>query len=338
MAVSTRQRFDMNGRIRTAFFALVSIVALASWADDRDLYERLGTTLIYSNDFSNEEVNRLVANGIASDDPAIVELTLDAIGVMADLTIAGMSLERRDIPYGPITVHTWPKRALADVSGLKVLLIQRFELGYEDWDLQDFSYPRIEGLNMVESFAEMPGEQFIPAVLAIHWPGDDDVERFLLDNLLPNDRKLRLLNAGGFTSAEANAVRMEAVTDDSIGRDVRIILPYDSVADKQELAESATLHIQREVRLHALQGLVLSRSPEAIPHLITLGIEWPILAILKSLDRYDDAELMPYRQDLKRMLSGMRMLLFSRDDLPETTARLQDFSSRYDDAPSGTPR
>ena len=117
MAVSTRQRFDMNVRIRTAFFALVSIVALASCADDRDLYERLGTTLIYSNDFSNEEVNRLVANGIASDDPAIVELTLDAIGVMADLTIAGMSLERRDIPYGPITVHTWPKRALADVSG-----------------------------------------------------------------------------------------------------------------------------------------------------------------------------------------------------------------------------
>ena len=338
MAVSTRQRFDMNGRIRTAFFALVSIVALASWADDRDLYERLGTTFIYSNDFSNEEVNRLVAKGIASDDPAIVELTLDAIGVMAEITIVGMWMESSDILYGPSTVHTWPKRALVDVSGLKVLLIQRFELGYEDWDLQDFSYPRIEGLNMVESFAEMPGEQFIPAVLAIHWPGDDDVERFLLDNLLPNDRKLQLLNAGGFTSAEANAVRMEALTDDSFGRDVRIILPDDSVADKQELAESATLHIQREMHLHALQGLALSRSPEAIPHLITLGIVWPLPAILESLDRYDDAELMPYRQDLKRMLSGMRMRLFSRDDLPETTARLQDFSSRYDDAPSGAPR
>ena len=321
----------MNGRIRTAFFALVSIVALASWADDRDLYERLGTTFIYSNDFSNEEVNRLVAKGIASDDPAIVELTLDAIGVMAEITIVGMWMESSDILYGPSTVHTWPKRALVDVSGLKVLLIQRFELGYEDWDLQDFSYPRIEGLNMVESFAEMPGEQFIPAVLAIHWPGDDDVERFLLDNLLPNDRKLQLLNAGGFTSAEANVVRMEALTDDSFGRDVRIILPDDSVADKQELAESATLHIQREARLHALQGLALSRSQEAIPHLITLGNEWPLLAILKSLDRYDDAELMPYRQDLKRMLSGMHMHLFSQDDF-------HDFSSRYDDAPSGASR
>ena len=321
----------MNGRIRTAFFALVSIVALASWADDRDLYERLGTILIYSNDFSNEEVNRLVANGIASDDPAIVELTLDAIGVMAEITIVGMWMESSDILYGPSTVHTWPKRALADVPGLKALLIQRFELEYEDRDRQDFSYPLLEGLNMVESFAEMPGVQFIPAVLAIHWPGDDDVERFLLDNLLPNDRKLRLLNADGFTSAEANAVRMEALTDDSFGRDVRIILPDDSVADKQELAESATLHIQREVRLHALQGLALSRSPEAIPHLITLGNEWPILAILKSLDRYDDAELMPYRQDLKRMLSGMRMHLFSQDDF-------QDFSSRYDDAQSGVPR
>ena len=178
----------------------------------------------------------------------------------------------------------------------------------------------------------MPGVQFIPAVLALHWPGDDDVERFLLDNLfLSSDRKLLLLNAGGFTSAEANAVRMEAVTDDSIARDVRIILPDDSVSDKQELAESATLHIQREVRLHALQGLALSRSPEAIPHLITLGNEWPLLAILKSLDRYDDAELMPYRQDLKRMLSGMHMHLFSQDDF-------HDFSSRYDDAPSGAPR
>ena len=140
----------MNGRIRTAFFALVSIVALASWADDRDLYERLGTTLIYSNDFSNEEVNRLVAKGIASDDPAIVELTLDAIGVMADLTIAGMSLERRDIPYRSSTVHPWPKRALADIPGLKALLIQHFELEYEDWDWQDFNYHRTEELNMVE--------------------------------------------------------------------------------------------------------------------------------------------------------------------------------------------
>ena len=228
-------------------------------------------------------------------------------------------------------MHTWPKRALADVPGLKALLIQRFELEYEDWDWQDSSNPRTEGLTMEEILAEMPGVQFIPAVLAIHWPGDDDVERFLLDNLLPNDRKLRLLNAGRFTSAEANAVRMEAVTDDRFGRNVRIILPDDSVAEKQELPESATLQIHRESRLHALQGLALSRSQEAIPHLITLGIEWPLPAILESLDRYDDAELMPYRQDLIRMLSGMRIRLFSRDDF-------HDFSSRYDDAPSGAPR
>ena len=56
---------------------LAAIVALAAGANDRDLYERLGAKLIYSENFSNEEVHHLVANGIASDDPAIVESTLD---------------------------------------------------------------------------------------------------------------------------------------------------------------------------------------------------------------------------------------------------------------------
>ena len=338
---------EMIGRLRTAFFGLVGIVALASGADDRDLYESLGTTLIYSHDFSNEEVNRLVAKGIASDDPAIVELTLDAIGVMARLTTMGMEFASLDFLYGPSTVHTWPKRALADVPELKGLLIQRFELEYEAWDRQGFGAPAPgEGLTVEEMLAEMPGWQFIPAVLALHWPGDADVERILLDKPLLDGpwgetRKVLLLNAGGFTSVEANAVRMEVLTDDSIGRNADIVLPDDSVADPQELAElaeSTALEMQRQARVHALQGLALSRSPEAIPHLIAMGIEWPLPAILESLDRYDDAELLLYRQDLKRMLSRMRERWFAREDLSETRARLQDFRSRFADAPSGAPR
>lgn len=336
----------MNGSFRTAAFGLAVVMAMAAVTDDADqeLYERLGATLIYSHDFSNEEVNRLVAKGIASDDPAIVELTLDAIGVMAKMTVLGTWMESLDMIYGSGPVHTWPKRALADVPELKALLIQRFQLEYEAWDSPGLgTFPQGEGLTMAQMFAEMPGWSFIPAVLALHWPGDADVERLLLDRDGPwaKPGKVVLLNVGGFTSAEANAVRMAQLADDSIGRNVDIVLPDDSVANPQEraeLAEWSALQEQLQARLHALQGLALSRSPEAIPHLIALGIERPFPVILESLDRYDDAELMPYRQDLKRMLSRMRVHFFSRDDLPETRARLQDFRSRFGDAPSGAPR
>ena len=249
----------MHGRPRTVLFGLLGIVALASGADDRDLYERLGATLIYSHDFSNEEVHRLVAKGVASEDPEIVELTLDAIGVMSKMTILGMEMESLGMLYGPSTVHTWPKRALADVAGLKVVLIQRFELEYEAWDRQQI--PSTQGILFREMLAEMPGWQFIPAVLALHWPGDAEVERFLLGVPSANERKVLLLNAGGFTSAEANAVRLGVLADDSIGRNVRVKLSDDRVADPQELAElaeSAGLSMQRKARLHALQGLALS--------------------------------------------------------------------------------
>ena len=187
----------------------------------------------------------------------------------------------------------------------------------------------------------LPGWSFIPAVLALHWPGDADVQRLLLDRLLPNSRealKVLLLNAGGFTSAEANAERMKVLTDDSIGRNVDIVLPDDSVADPQEITEYIALEMPRQARVHALQGLALSRSPEAIPHLIAMGIERPLPVILESLHRYDHAELLPYREDLKRMLSRMHERWFARDDLSETRARLQDFRSRLADAPSGAPR
>ena len=82
-----------------------------------------------------------------------------------------------------------------------------------------------------------------------------------------------------------------------------------------------------------------TRSPEAIPHLIALGIEQPFwgAAILESLDRYDDAKLMPYREELKEMLSRMRLLSLEEGD-PETVARLQDFLSMFADPPSGAPR
>ncbi|MDE0054343.1 MAG: hypothetical protein OXT64_08860 [Gammaproteobacteria bacterium] len=331
----------MNGQLRTAALGLVVVAALVTGADDRDLYERLGATLIYSPDFSNEEVHRLVATGITSDDPEIVELTLDAIGVMAQMTVLGIWMENLDMLYGPSTVHTWPKRALAEVPGLKALLLQRFELEYEVWDPEEVRTDLpAQGLTIEEMFAAMPGWSFIPAVLALHWPGDADVERILLDKDWPIAKpgKLVLLNVGGFTSAEANAVRIGALTDDSIGRNVRIELPHDPDASPEklaELAERSALEEQRQARFHAVQGLALSRLPEAIPQLIASGIEWPRPAILESLERYDDAELMPHRKDLKKMLSRMHERFFTRDDIPETHDLLEDFRSRFADAPSG---
>ena len=336
----------MNRRLRTAAWGLVVVVALVAGAEDRNLYERLGATLIYSHDFSNEEVNRLVAKGVASEDPEIVELTLDAIGVMARSTLIGMWMESLDMLYGPSTVHAWPKRALAEIPGLKDFLIQHFDQQCERWLREKYPFEIGEmgdDLDMRKPMAGLPGWTFIPTVLALHWPRDANVESFLLDRDEPPDKpeKLVLLNVGGFTSPEANAVRLAALSDDSIGRNVSIEFSDGPVPDAQEraeLEESTALQMQRQARLHALQGLSLSRSPEAIPHLIALGIDRPFPVILESLDRYDDAELMPYRQDLKKMLSKMRLHFYSRDDLPETQARFQDFRSRFGDAPSRAPR
>ena len=336
----------MNERLRAAVLGLAAVVALASGADDRALYERFGATLIYSPDFSNEEVNHLVAKGIASDDPAIIELTLDAIGVMARSTVLGMEMETLDMFYGPSTVHTWPKRALAEIPGLKGLLIRHFALHHERWLREQ--YPLETGeigddLDMLKPMAGLPGWTFIPAVLTLHWPGDPNVERFLLDRdgPLAKPGQLVLLNVGGFTSPEANALRLAALSDDSIGRNVTVEFSGGSAPDQQERAELeewTALEMQRQARLHALVGLSLSPSPKAIPHLIALGTERPFPAILEALDRYDDVELMPYREDLKRMLSKMRLHFFARDDLPETQSRLQDFHSRFADAPSSAPR
>lgn len=68
-------------------------------------------------------------------------------------------------------------------------------------------------------------------------------------------------------------------------------------------------------------------------------MEQPIwgAAILESLDRYDDPELVTYRQDLQEMLSKMRLFSLHQGD-PETAARLRDFRFRFVDAASSLHR
>ena len=100
----------------------------------------------------------------------------------------------------------------------------------------------------------------IPQILCVYWPGDPDVEQFLYEKHEADEggnttlTTLFLLNAGKFTSNEANAFRMFTS---------RIRL-------RRWPAPMAPMAVTR-----AAEGLALSRPADALPALIEAGLQYP---------------------------------------------------------------
>ncbi len=312
----------MNALRRTAL-GLASVLALSAAGADRDTYERFRTELIYSHNFSNEQVNQLVAEGIASDDSVIVALTLNAIGTFSHFSI----LKTHGLPAvtEALSNSDYPTRALAEVPGLKDFLIRYWERefaesGYDPVGAQDRAVEAADDAAadfdddtdleaFVETFmftmmSENPEWRYIPAVLSLHWPGDEDVQRVVLDwyeaGTTSDDETMTTLNAGKFTTPEANAARLEALSR-----------PLE----------------HPNGWFFAARGLAMSRSPEAIPYLISSGHhEWA----LEALGEYDDAQLIPYAKDLMDLLPessprpGILRTLTEREVLVERLKRLVD--------------
>ena len=316
----------MNLLRRTAL-SILSFLALSATGADQDAYERFRTELIYSHHFSNEQVNQMVANGIASDDPVIVELTLNAIGTFSHFS----NLKSHGLPAVAemLSSSVYPTRALAEVPGLKDFLIRYWEREFAESDydpvraqdralkaaddaLADFDEDTdleaaMEAF-MFTMVSENPEWRYIPAVLSLHWPGDDEVQRVVLDwyeaGTTSDVEIMTTLNAGEFTTREANAARVEALS--------RAVEHTDGLA---------------EGHIPAARGLAMSGSPEAIPYLISSGHEdWA----LKALGEYDDAQLIPYAKDMTDFLPessprpGIFRTLTEREVLVERLKTLVD--------------
>ena len=155
--------------MKTLIAFLIGAASATATAADKDMYERFASTLIYADDFPNEEVHRLVADAMASEDSEIVELALDAMGVKAFLESTGEDMAALRI--GGVRPDI-PDRALSEVPGLKDWLISRYREQQDEWG-GDYSIifsaakvPEEGPIDFVAVLAEKPGWVHIPYALA----------------------------------------------------------------------------------------------------------------------------------------------------------------------------
>lgn len=173
---------------------------------------------------SNEEVWRMLREGVASDDRRIVDLTLLAL---SNLTML----------YGPelraVQSNPWNSdRQIARVPGLKRFLMAHWrehaagrdhETPMTDirrpewfgpWPAEDYP-PEIKD-GFWAAFVHAPQWRLIPNVLATHWPDDSEVltliweardHLYTLPDTDPDAYAARLFDMGKFDTPEVNSLR-----------------------------------------------------------------------------------------------------------------------------------
>ena len=272
----------------------VAVATMDAAATDQERYVEFAKTQVFALDFPNSLAHRLIAEGLASDDPAIVDLTIYAMVGLADARISQMELQDHGILAA---AYQLPDRALSEVPGLRDFLVGHFERAYDAWDGQaparKLSLPEDMG-ELSESDQEAawfnrrisrPAWMAVPKVLSLNWPGDRVVHDFLLGGrLLANAGTVELLNVGGFTTPEANALRLHVLAQNA-GRD--------------DLAGQASLYV-------AARGLALSQAPEAVPHLLAEADSnyGRIPTVLRLLDAYAPEQLAPFQDELGSILTS----------------------------------
>ncbi|MYD44919.1 MAG: hypothetical protein F4W92_00995 [Gammaproteobacteria bacterium] len=171
-----------------------------------ELYDWLGTDGYYTEHYSDEELQKLVAEGLANDDPDIVSATIGSLS-----WYAVHSLTQRDESGKPRF-----DRDLQSVPGLKQSLIDvwRANKNEDTYPLtqEDFENS-VEYRN--EQLAPVPSLEFawsfIPPTLASLFPKDQEVHELLWDGYDPDNpiTLLDWLNRGQFTTEKATKLRLE---------------------------------------------------------------------------------------------------------------------------------
>lgn len=171
-----------------------------------ELYDWLGTYGYYTEHYSNDELQKLVAEGLANDDPDIVHATIGSLS-----WYAVHALTQRDESGNPRF-----DRGLQSVPGLKKSLITvwRANKNEDTYPLtqEDFENS-VEYRN--EQLVPVPALEFawsfIPSTLASLFPKDQEVHEILWDGYDPDNPTTMLdwLNRGQFTTEKATKLRLE---------------------------------------------------------------------------------------------------------------------------------
>ena len=213
---------------KTAFGIFAATVALAAAGDSR-IDPEIERYLRFSEDWifdvagvSDEQVHQIVAEGIASENRHVVDLTLRALNQLS----LGRDPSVRRAMVGGATVT----RPLARVRGLKRFLIDhwRAHLGGSDyelpldvprpdwWPVTDMQTPQGEEPSSEEldelwqGLLQVRQWEYIPRILAGHWPRDPEVLEVIWedhDYLGSTSATRDLLDMGEFDTEAANAFR-----------------------------------------------------------------------------------------------------------------------------------
>lgn len=282
----------------------ISVLAIGQETDYRYFLDNG----IFDPGLSNLRANALVLEGIRSQDPEIVDLTVGALG-----DYVGRVVNDLPTPYGAP-----PDRAFAAIPELKQFLIQYWREQHrlsrhgshgaimravgldESARIDDLTNAdlgltegEVSGDEVLEAIRErMPAWPAVPQILCALYPGDLDVLGLLWEMEATDVSAdvdvtvLGLLNVGEFSTPEANAFRTD-----------RLALPSDGPMASVAVAFAA-------------EGLMFSHPEEAVPQLISAGFEHPESwgEILITLAGYDDDVLRRHSSEMARLLAQRRVV------------------------------
>ena len=180
-----------QGTMKAAATCVAVLVATAGWANQEETaegalleadYEEFRETGVLDPKLNNLKAEKMVLRGITSGQPRIVELTLLAMSEEANRRTLNMEVVAR---------------SFSRVPGLKEFLISYWHdnIG-DDWD----------GTAAVA-----------PTILAVHFPGDADAHHLIWEQHALTGNvfgTLSILNAGRFSTPEADALRIESLSSD----------------------------------------------------------------------------------------------------------------------------
>ena len=285
---------------RTLLCIVALLVGASTWAGDIDRYRYFMEEGILDVGVSNQVANDIVAQGIASNDPEIVDTTIRSLRKFA-MFLAHDFLS----PPGQL-----PERSFAEVSGLKEFLIAHWRRNHKEsgYNTHQMSSRELENFHATVEAKEggrdsMSSEEYwqalleawspwpaTPQILCVFWPRDDDVHRIVWENhekdLSPNlaSQTLGLLNVGKFTTPRADAFREEVLRS--------------SLTSQVE-----TAHVNATF---AAKGLALSRPPEALPLLISVAKAFGASRgeLMIVIAAYDDEQLAAHTEELRPLVEG----------------------------------
>ena len=279
-------------------------LAGAAAADDaeRHRYHYFARSGVLDAGASNETVNAMVREGVASGDAEIVDSTVRGIVALA-------VHRTRNMPslYGPL-----PERTLPEVTGLKAFLIGYWRVRHEaagrdppaavgkalreaglDGPLDCDAARTAECYNRYMEHAKAtPPWVGVPLALCAFWPQDGDVHDLIWEqhetsrSNTVGSATLELLNVGGFTTPRAEAFRVARLAALEGGGDEAA----------QEVSE-------------VVRGLALGHPPNALGPLIEAarGQRGAVREdILVALAGYDDEQLAAHAAALREVVAGGR--------------------------------